>query len=108
MSSDCHSGRLGALSHPYNRSQNRADDRSLRREKFLPELDSTDGAKGDPKGDPTDEESKHIYPRSSLSTDGYNLRRRLASQPISHISEIGAVVMGKHTWIRPRQMPESC
>ena len=82
---------LGTLCRTYNhRSHNRTDDRSLRRERFLPESDSTDRAKGDP----DDGESEHINLFSSLSTDGYNITRRLASQPISHISTIGAIVMG--------------
>ena len=51
--------------------------------------------------------TKKVSVSTSLLTDRYNISRRLASQPTSHVSALATIDMGQYTWIRPREMPEN-
>ncbi|KAH9039442.1 hypothetical protein EDB83DRAFT_2228401 [Lactarius deliciosus] len=61
---------------------------SLQRESFLP-ADPTD-----PRNDSNNEESKNFYSLSCLPMGGYNISRRLASQPTSQSFTIKEVIAG--------------
>ncbi len=71
------------------------DDRSLRRERFLPESSSAEPTlePTDPNGDSNNAESKRVD-LSCLPADGYNISRRSAPQPFSRLSTNRADVAG--------------
>ncbi len=90
--------------YPLERYPVITDDRSLRRERFLPESSSTEPM--EPKGESNNADSKSVDRISRPPTDGYNMSRRFASRPFSPLSGNGADDLGQYTRSRLRGMLE--